>query len=155
MQSHQAKLNKLSPLKVHNSKSCGFFCADRRKRLVARGVFSLIFVLFCNYKAFALQASYYSIQSLHRDRQWEITKGRCANGENFADDKLTCATWLFPLGSILRITNTQNSQSVIVKVTDRINRRFAKTRVDLSKGAFAKIADCRQGVVSIKIMRIR
>lgn len=38
LKSHQAEIDKtLSPVKVHNSKGCGFFYANRHRRLVAAG----------------------------------------------------------------------------------------------------------------------
>jgi len=100
-----------------------------------------------------LKASWYSVASLKRDGQWKITQGRMANGKIFRDDGATAACNLFPLGTTLRITGT-NGRSVTVKVTDRINKRFTKTRIDLSKGSFAKIADIKQGVIKIKITKL-
>ena len=77
-----------------------------------------------------------------------------ANGTLFVDDNLTCATRLYPLGTILRITNLDTKRSVEVKVTDRIGKRFTYKRIDLSKGAFSKIADCKQGLVQVRVERL-
>jgi rare lipoprotein A len=78
-----------------------------------------------------------------------------ANGHLFSDDKLTCATRLYNLGTILRVTNISNGKSVIVKVTDRIGKRFAQTRIDLSKSAFQSIADLKQGVIPVSVEEVR
>lgn len=94
-----------------------------------------------------LTASWYSVDSLKREGTWEYSKGVMANGKPFSDNNYTCANRLYPLGSILRITNPKNHKSVLVETTDRIGKRFAKTRIDLSKGAFSALADIKQGVI--------
>ena len=101
-----------------------------------------------------LKASWYSTQSLHKDGQWKITHGRMSNGEYFDDNLLVCATRLYPIGAWLRITNIQNGKTVDVRVADRIGKRFAKTRIDLPKGIFAKIADCKQGIISVMVKKL-
>lgn len=57
--------------------------------------------------------------------------------------------WL-PLGSYVRVTNTENGKSVIVKINDR--GPFGNGRIiDLDKVAFAKIASLGAGVVNVKM----
>ena len=104
--------------------------------------------------SFAMQASWYSVQSLKNEGTYKYSKGVMANGTLFVDDNLTCATRLYPLGTILRITNLDTKRSVEVKVTDRIGKRFTYKRIDLSKGAFSKIADCKQGLVQVLVERV-
>lgn len=110
--------------------------------------------LFCY--AQELTASWYSIESLHKDGQWNITKGVMSDGTKFSDSNLTCATGLYALGTMLRITPIQRqagkSAEVIVKVCDRIGKRFIKTRIDLSKAAFEQIADLKKGLIDVKII---
>ena len=98
-----------------------------------------------------LKASWYSIESLKKEGTWKTSKGVMANGKQFKDEDSTCATRLFPLQTMLRITNTRNGKSVIVMVTDRIGKRFATTRIDLSRSAFSKIADLKEGLINIKV----
>jgi rare lipoprotein A len=102
-----------------------------------------------------LHASWYSIQSLKDEGTYKHSKGVMANGKIFNDNALTCATRLYPLGSVLRITALNSGHSVVVRVTDRIGIRFARTRVDLSKGAFREIANLKQGIISVKVERIK
>ena len=102
-------------------------------------------------KEINLTASWYFIQSLKTEGTYKYWKGRMANGKIFDENALTCACRLYPLGSLLRITNAKNGKSVIVLVTDRIGKRFAKTRIDLAMAAFAKIADLEQGLVPVKV----
>jgi rare lipoprotein A len=58
------------------------------------------------------------------------------------------------LGTHLVVKNIKNGKEVIVVVTDRIGKRFARTRIDLSKGAFEKIADLKEGLVKVSITEI-
>jgi rare lipoprotein A len=101
--------------------------------------------------SWAMQASWYSKADLIRDGQDKITHFIMANGKEFKDEGKTCASWDFKLGTSVRITNNGNGKSVIVTVTDRTARRFKGKRIDLSKGAFSKIADCKQGIVSVSV----
>jgi rare lipoprotein A len=106
-------------------------------------------------RAETLQASWYSIESLKKEGTYKYSKGVMANGKYFNDNNLTCATRLFPLGTLLCITNANNEKSVVVKTTDRIGKRFAKTRIDLSKGAFSQIANLDRGLIPIKVEVIK
>jgi rare lipoprotein A len=105
--------------------------------------------------AYALDASWYSTESLKREGTYKQSKGIMANGKVFKDNALTCACRLYPLKTKLRITNIDNGKSVVVVVADRIGKRFAKTRIDLSKGAFEQIAELKQGLVKIKVEVIK
>jgi rare lipoprotein A len=93
-----------------------------------------------------LMASWYSEQALKDEGTWKLTKGVMANGKKFDEEAFTCATRLFPLGTTLKITDTTTGRKVIVKVTDRIGKRFAKTRIDLSKRAFITLVGSEQGL---------
>jgi rare lipoprotein A (peptidoglycan hydrolase) len=101
-----------------------------------------------------LKASYYSVQSLKDEGTWATSGGRMANGAMFDENALTCATRLYSKGTELKVTNKANGKSVIVKVTDRIGKRFAHTRIDLSKAAFATIADLDTGVIDITAEKV-
>jgi len=102
-----------------------------------------------------MTASWYSEASLRKDGQWAKTKGVMSNGRLFKDSGFTCASCLYTIGSRLRITNLRTNKTVVVEVTDRTARRFKYTRVDLSPAAFDKIADRKQGIVSVKIEEIK
>lgn len=100
-----------------------------------------------------LLASYYSENSLRREGTWKTSKGVMANGKQFDEKKFTCATRLYPLGSTLRISNKRTGRSVVCKVSDRIGKRFATTRIDLSKAAFQQIAKLEEGLVEVEVTR--
>ena len=103
----------------------------------------------------ALTASWYSVASLKKEGTWRYSHGQMANGKWFQDDKYTAASWGYPLGTILKVSNTKTATSVTVCVSDRTARRFKGKRIDLSKAAFSKIARLEQGLVEVQVRRIR
>ena len=105
-------------------------------------------------RAAEVKASWYSVASLKQEGTWRFSNGIMANGRRFQDNALTCAARLYPLGARLRVTNIKNHRSVIVIVADRIGRRFATKRIDLSKGAFCQIASLRQGIINVTITKL-
>ncbi len=75
-----------------------------------------------------------------------------ANGKPFDPAALTCASWAYPLGTMLRVTS--GGKSVVVCVTDRgPNKRLvAQGRIiDLAKAAFVMLGDTRAGVVPVRV----
>jgi len=115
-----------------------------------KGLMVLAILLIPNI-CFGMDASWYSRKDLVRDGQYAKTHFIMANGKEFFDNGKTCASWDYPLGKKIKVTNIQNGKHVIVTVTDRTARRFKGKRVDLAKGAFASIADCKQGIIAVKI----
>lgn len=72
-----------------------------------------------------------------------------ASGKYFRPHYMWCAHKTLPLGTILEVTNPKNGKSVRVTVWDR--GPYIKGRVlDLSKSAFAKIANTKRGVIQVK-----
>jgi hypothetical protein len=123
--------------------------------VIATVVLSLIllgaFLAFAESGPVRLTASWYSMASLKKEGTFKTSKGVMANGQMFEDGKLTAATRLFPLGTRLSVRNVRTNRRVLVTVTDRIGKRFAKTRIDLSKAAFAQIAQLSAGVVPVEV----
>jgi len=78
-----------------------------------------------------------------------------ANMEIFDDQKLTCAIWDIPFNTLIKVTNISNGKSVVVRVNDRgpARRLVSQGRIiDLSKSAFAKIADLDKGLIDIELV---
>jgi len=74
-----------------------------------------------------------------------------ASGEVFNPQALTCASWDYHFGTRLKVTNAKNNKTVVVRVNDRgPNKRLGRA-IDLTKGAFSKIADPKQGLALVKI----
>jgi hypothetical protein len=129
--------------------------------ILAVVIFGLVFfaVIACQAQevpvpARVLTASFYSVQSLKQEGTWKTSKGVMANGQKFDEDALTCATRLYPLGSVLMVSTLDRRNSISVKVTDRIGKRFATKRIDLSKAAFARLAPLSKGLVQVTVERI-
>ncbi len=74
------------------------------------------------------------------------------NGEVFDENKMTAASNYFPIGSKLKVTNKANGKSVVVRINDKGN--FDRFTIDLSKGAFKRIASLKDGIIEIKVVRL-
>lgn len=75
---------------------------------------------------------------------------RTANGEIFNMHKMTAAHKNLPFGTILRVTNTENNKSVLVRINDR--GPYVRGReLDLSLGAAKQIGIASKGVASVLI----
>ncbi|MBF0252911.1 MAG: septal ring lytic transglycosylase RlpA family lipoprotein [Candidatus Omnitrophica bacterium] len=77
-----------------------------------------------------------------------------ANMETFDHDKLTCAIWDMPFNTVLLVTNNENGKTVKVRVNDRgpAKKLCREGRViDLTKGAFEKLADLDKGLIDVKV----
>lgn len=72
-----------------------------------------------------------------------------ASGERFDKNKFTCASNYYKIGTILEVTNIANGKSVVVKVNDRGG--FKGMKIDLSEGAFKRIANLKQGVLKVRV----
>ena len=79
---------------------------------------------------------------------------RMANGQPFDPDKLTAASWFYDLGT--KVVVTHENRSVIVEITDRGPARLLVRegrKIDLSRAAFAKLADPDLGLIDVTIRR--
>lgn len=88
------------------------------------------------------EATFYNLEG-------NITK----SGEVFKSNKMTCASNKFPIGAILKVTNKDNKKSVIVRVNDKGG--MPNHVIDLSKGAFKKIAKLEEGRINVKVAIIK
>ena len=79
---------------------------------------------------------------------------KTASGKVFDKNGMTCAHMTLPFGTKLKVTNIKTGVSVIVTVTDRGNFGKLGRIIDLSEGAFKKIAPLKQGVVKVKIEKV-
>jgi rare lipoprotein A len=78
---------------------------------------------------------------------------RAADGSRFNAHGLTTAHRSLPFGTRLRVTNPANNKSVTVTVTDR-GPFIAGRSLDLSYGAFARIASPGQGVAKVCFAKV-
>ena len=87
-----------------------------------------------------------------------------ASGRRFDKNAMTAAHRALPMGSVVKVTNLKNGKSVVVTINDR--GPYAKASkhsayrgsmrvIDLSEGAFLKIASKKSGVTDVKIELIK
>ena len=82
----------------------------------------------------------------------KFTGRKTASGERMHHDSLTCAHRTYPFGTMLKVTNPANGQSVIVRVTDR--GPYVKGRIiDLSARAAREIGIIAQGIAPVIVER--
>ncbi|CAN5518479.1 hypothetical protein BH23BAC1_BH23BAC1_15250 [soil metagenome] len=77
-----------------------------------------------------------------------------ANGEIFNMNNLTAAHPRLPFNSLVKVTNTHNNRSVIVRINDR--GPFTKNRIiDLSKAAAERLEMIESGtaLVTIEVLK--
>jgi len=73
-----------------------------------------------------------------------------ASGESYSFRKATCAHLNLPFGTLVKVTNLGNNQSIIVRVNDR--GPFAPNRIiDLSRSAAEKLGFVSAGTANVKI----
>jgi rare lipoprotein A len=75
---------------------------------------------------------------------------KTASGEVFHQDSLTAAHKHLPFGTLVKVTNLRNNQSVIVKVNDR-GMKGTNRVIDLSKAAARELNMLGAGLVKVKV----
>jgi rare lipoprotein A len=94
----------------------------------------------------------------------EDHRGRLmANGKKFDPDKLTAASWFYPLGTRVRVTTYEahngktQPRSVLVTITDRGPAKDLVDDgriIDLGYAAFKKLAHPDLGLISVKVQPV-
>jgi len=83
-----------------------------------------------------------------------------ANGKKFDPNKLTAASWFYPLGSKVRVVRQlpgRPSRSVLVTITDRGPARDLVQDgriIDLAHAAFKRLGNPDAGLVPVKVQRV-
>ncbi|MFP4068034.1 MAG: septal ring lytic transglycosylase RlpA family protein [Spirochaetaceae bacterium] len=73
-----------------------------------------------------------------------------ANGERYDADRLTAAHRTLPFGTVVKVTNLGNGESVTVRINDR--GPFVDDRIiDLSRGAAERIGMTGAGVARVRL----
>ena len=84
-----------------------------------------------------------------------------ANGKKFDPNKLTAASWFYPLGAKVRVAlegNGKQSHSVLVTITDRgpAKELVRDGRIiDLAYAAFKRLENPDAGLVAVTVRRVR
>ena len=79
---------------------------------------------------------------------------RTASGERYDMFAMTACHATLPFGSIVRVVNTQNKRSVVVRVTDRGDLIDENRIIDLSYAAAEKLKMTRAGLASVELQVI-
>jgi rare lipoprotein A len=74
---------------------------------------------------------------------------KMANGKPFDRNKLTAASWYFPLGTTIRVVNVENGESVVVTITDRGPNLRLHRILDLSEAAAQRLGYVGQGLAPV------
>lgn len=73
-----------------------------------------------------------------------------ANGDVFNKNAMTCAAPKhYKFGTMLKVTNVNNGKSITVRVNDRGG--FGNKTIDLTHGAFGKIANHSSGRIKVNV----
>ena len=75
---------------------------------------------------------------------------RTASGQIFTQGKLTAAHPTLPFGTLVKVTNTRNNRSVVVRINDRGPTQAARV-IDLSRSAASKLVMIRSGLVPVTL----
>jgi rare lipoprotein A len=75
---------------------------------------------------------------------------KTASGQVFDQNALTGAHPTLPFGTKLKVTNTKNDRSVVVRINDRGPTQPGRV-IDLSQAAARKLAMLRAGLVPVKL----
>jgi rare lipoprotein A len=76
-----------------------------------------------------------------------------ANGEIYDQMALTAAHKSLKFGTLLKVTNPKNGNSVIIRINDR-GPYIGDRELDLSKGAAIKLGLIEKGVARVKIEQV-
>jgi rare lipoprotein A len=89
----------------------------------------------------------YGVASYYHDK----FEGRqTANGEIFTQKKMTAASNKFPLNCWVRVTNTRNKKSIILRITDRMHHLNTRL-IDLSRSSAEELQFIGRGLVRVKV----
>ena len=77
--------------------------------------------------------------------------GPTASGETFHKEAMTAAHRTLPMGTMVRVTDTQNGRSVVVRINDRGPFGNHSRIIDLSVAAARKLGIIDAGVAPVTI----
>jgi rare lipoprotein A len=75
---------------------------------------------------------------------------KTSTGETFSQKKMTGASNVLPLNHWVRVTNTRNNLSVVLRINDRMHKNN-KRLIDLSKSAAKKLKYTGYGLAHVKV----
>ena len=121
-------------------------------------LFVMVFVMFCTVHSNNANSQQETIKKEIVHNGWTATYygnhyktvRHTANGDVFDKNAMTCAAPKhYKFGTMLKVTNINNGKSVVVRVNDRGG--FGNRNVDLTHGAFGKIANHSSGRIKVNV----
>lgn len=79
---------------------------------------------------------------------------KSADGSIFNEWGMTCASNTYKMGTRLKVTNLENGKAVTVRVTDTGGFTKLGRIIDLSKGAFQKLAPLSRGIIKVLVEKV-
>jgi len=92
-------------------------------------IFRYLFIVFFFFFSFQAEAQIDSLLIEKGEASYYGGKfhgRRTANGEIFNKDSLTPAHKILPFGTVLKVTNLKRNTSVVVRINDRLPKKFKK-----------------------------
>ena len=80
---------------------------------------------------------------------------KTASGEAFNPSDLTAASWLYPFGTLLRVTNVHNHKTVIVRVNDRGPSKHTGRGIDISERAAVLLGITHRGIAPVTVVEVK
>lgn len=77
---------------------------------------------------------------------------RTASGEIFKQKLFTCASNVYPIGTVLKLTNKDKNTIIFVRVNDK-GELYGRT-LDLSKSAFKALGNLKHGIIYVTIEEV-
>ena len=81
----------------------------------------------------------------------ECAKRPMANGQKFDPNKATAASFAYPLGTRLAVTNLRNGKTVTVTITDRGPNKRLNRLIDLSESAAVILGYHHDGLTMVSV----
>jgi rare lipoprotein A len=137
--------NQLAAFKTSNSQSSGFQLAPIKVQLVAAKP--------RNIKQVAARLSGQVASRLSGIASWygrALHGHTTASGEIFDETALTACHRTLPFGTIVKVENMRNHQTVVVRITDRGVLNPERV-IDLSSAAAEKIGMLRDGIAPVRL----
>jgi rare lipoprotein A len=84
--------------------------------------------------------------------EWTTGKrGTMANGKRFDPQRFSAASYDYPLGTVLEVTNQANGQRLTVPITDRGPAKRLGRLLDLSEAAATALGYHRDGIAVVAV----
>jgi|SRR5450432_120931 rare lipoprotein A len=124
----------LGALKAQESKGTGSFSTTHHKTKKAK-------------REVSKEKIHYGTASFYANK---FEGRKTATGEIFSQKKLSAASNILPLNHWVRVTNTRNNLSLVLRINDRMHKNN-KRLIDLSKAAAKKLRYTGYGLTHVKV----